>query len=107
MTRYSLEEYNWSSDRISTSFEQSSNVVIYVQLLSGEVLSFEHSPHQFLYSLKQKLHEYCPLWKPYITELYRKDSGGEFIYCSPLIKGVKEGDHFYLFVKDEDTMFTV
>jgi hypothetical protein len=107
MTRYSVEEYNWSSYHAPSSSEQPPNVVVYVQLLSGEVLSFEHSPHQFLYSLKQKLHEYCPLWKPYITELYQKDSEGEFICCSPLIKGVKEGDHFYLFVKDEDTMFTV
>jgi hypothetical protein len=100
MTRYSVEEYNWGSDRASSSSEQPPNVVIYVQLLSGEVLSFEHSPRQFLYSLKQKLHEYCPSWKPYIMELYQKDSEGEFIRCSSLIKGVKEGDYFYLFVKD-------
>lgn len=78
-------------------------VTVYIQLLSGDMLSVQHPSWKSLYSLKQALHEYCSVWKPHLIHFYQKDSNEEWKECSSISCDVKEGDHFYLFVDDART----
>jgi len=94
MTRYDLDS-DYKSDSIQP------DITVHVQLLSGDVLSFQHSPWKSIYFLKQTLRNYQSSWKPHLIELYQKDSEGEFVHCCPLMNHLKDGDHFYLFVKDD------
>lgn len=100
MTRYALEEMTWNMDQKEES-NKKGEVNVFVQLMSGEILTVSHSPMRSLYVLKQTLRRYCDAWKPHLQELYEKDSEGEFISCSLIGRHVKEGDYFYLVVKED------
>jgi hypothetical protein len=100
MTRYSLEEYDWSAES-SDSQNEKKILTVFVQLMSGDLLSVQHPSWKSLYALKQSLHEYCPLWKPHLIHFYQKDSKEEWVECLSVSQDVKEGDIFYLFVDDK------